>query len=181
MPERPTGAAPDPFIADVIAVLRSQKRIAERAVEQLTDDQLHVALTEHTSCVAVIMKHLAGNMKSRWTDFLTSDGEKPWRHRDGEFIDEAQSREQLMETWEAGWACALQALGSPDDGDLDKQVTVRGRPQAARGAILGQLSHYGYHVGQIVLVAQVVAKDRWQTLSIPRGESEEYNKRVWGR
>ncbi len=180
MSEHSSGAVPA-VLADVIAVLQSQKRLAERAVEQLADEQLHVALDENTNCIAVIMKHLAGNMKSRWTDFLTSDGEKPWRHRDNEFIDDIESREQLLATWDAGWACVLQTLGSLDAGDLDKEVTVRGQPQTAQQAILGQLSHYGYHVGQIMIIARVLAKDRWEVLSIPRGQSEEYNKRVWKR
>jgi len=172
---------PDPLLGDVMATCRSQKRLAERAIAQLSDDQLHLALDENTNCIVVIMKHLAGNMTSRWTDFLTTDGEKPSRNRDGEFVDDVRSRDELMAIWEAGWVRLFDALGSLGGTDLDKQVKLRGEPQTARQAILGQLSHYGYHVGQIVLIAAHLAKDRWEWLTIPPGQSEAYNKRVWKR
>ena len=129
--------------------------------------------------MAVIMQHLAGNMRSRWTDFLTSDGEKSWRDRDGEFVDDNASREDLQRLWEQGWRSLFDALAGLSDSDLGKEVLIRGKPHTVIGAINRQIAHYGYHIGQIVLIARILAQDNWQTLSIPRGESEAYNRRTW--
>jgi hypothetical protein len=167
------------FLASAIARFKAQKSLAERAVGQLSDEQLHLPLDENTNSVAVIMKHLAGNMLSRWTDFLTTDGEKDWRNRDGEFVDEFRSREELMAYWQRGWSCLFSAVDALTAGDLSRTVHIRGQAHTVIEALHRQLDHYGYHVGQIVLIAQVLAKDRWSTLSIPPGGSEEYNRRVW--
>jgi hypothetical protein len=167
------------FLHSAIDTFRKQKDLAERAMVQLTDEQLHQALDANTNSIAVIAKHMAGNMRSRWTDFLTSDGEKPWRNRDDEFVDTFRSRQELMEAWEHGWSVLLNSLASLAPGDLEQQICIRGEPHSVPLAILRQLDHYGYHVGQIVLIARILAKDRWRVLTIPRGESQQYNERVW--
>ena len=167
------------LLESAISTLQSQKRMAERAVAQLPDDALHKPLDENTNSVAVTIRHIAGNMRSRWTDFLTADGEKPWRGRDGEFIDDVSSREELMKAWEEGWKLCIDTVSALSEGDLGKTVYIRGEAQTAALAILRQLSHYGYHIGQIVLLARFLAKVTWQVLTIPRGQSEEYNRRVW--
>jgi len=167
------------FLQSAIAMFRSQKKLAERAIEQLSDEQLHRALDENTNSVAVIMKHMAGNMLSRWTDFLETDGEKPWRHRDREFVDDLASRNELTAFWERGWSRLLTTLDTLAPVDLSKTIIIRGEAHSVIEAIHRQMDHYGYHVGQIVQVARVMAKDRWTTLTVPRGGSEEYNLRVW--
>lgn len=156
------------------------KDLAEKAVAQLTDEQLRVALQPETNSVAVIMKHLAGNLCSRWTDFLTSDGEKPWRDRDDEFKDTFADRNELMEYWERGWACLFNTLDSLSDGDLQSQITIRGEALSVPLALGRSLSHCGYHVGQIVMISRFLAGDSWQTLTIPRGMSAEHNATSWG-
>ena len=117
------------------------------------------------------MKHMAGNMRSRWTDFLTSDGEKPWRARDSEFIDEFATRVELSAFWDAGWECLFATLSTLTADDLAKTVHIRGEPFSVIDAIMRQIDHYGYHVGQIVMIARILAKDQWKTLTIPRALS----------
>jgi len=166
-------------LVEALATFRSQKDLADRAIKQLEDQHLHQALDSNTNNIAVIMKHMAGNMRSRWTDLLTNDGEKPWRDRDGEFIDDFTSAQQLRDCWEQGWDCLFAALSALGPDDLDKTIHIRGEPHTVIKAIDRQLSHYGYHVGQIVLIARILAKDRWTTLTIPRGQSAQYNKTMW--
>ena len=169
------------FLPEVLAVFRSQKDLADRAIAQISNANLHVALDANTNSIAVIMKHMAGNMLSRWTDFLTSDGEKPTRSRDEEFIDRFTSRAEVQEHWEHGWATLFKAIESLAPHDVAKTITIRGEPHSVIRAIDRQLSHYGYHVGQIVLIARILAGDNWNTLTIPRGGSQQYNQRVWKR
>jgi hypothetical protein len=166
------------FLSAVANVFEAHKRLAERAVEQVPDDKLHVALDANTNSIAVIMKHVAGNLTSRWTDFLTSDGEKPWRNRDGEFADSFASRAELMHTWEKGWACLRAALQSLRLEGLERTVTIRGEPHPVPLAVERSLGHTCYHVGQIVQVARVHAGDKWNTLTIPRGGSDQFNEQV---
>ena len=156
--------------------LRRLKELGERAIAQVPSGSLGVALDAESNSIAVIVKHLAGNMRSRWTDFLTADGEKPWRHRDQEFEARpgAGARETLAE-WESGWACLLRALAELRPEDLARTVTIRGEPHTALEAIQRQLAHHAYHVGQIVLLARHLAGASWRSLSIPRGESEQFN------
>jgi len=156
------------------AAFRSNKGLADRAVAQLTDDKLRIALDENTNSIAVIMKHVAGNLLSRWTDFLTSDGEKPWRNRDDEFVDTLTTRDDLMTYWESGWQRLFDALSGLAPDDLGKTVTIRGEPHTVPLAIQRSLAHCGYHVGQIVLIARILAGDRWTTLTIPRGASARF-------
>jgi hypothetical protein len=169
------------FLSAAINTLEANKRLADRAVAQVPDDKLHVALDANTNSVAVIMQHVAGNLLSRWTDFLTTDGEKPWRHRDGEFADSAVGRAELQALWERGWACLFVTLRGLRPEDLEKTVTIRGEPHSMPLALERSLGHTCYHVGQIVQVARVLAGDNWQTLTIPRGRSEQFNKDHWGQ
>ena len=169
------------FISAIRNAFEANKRLADRAVEQVPDDKLHVALDENTNSVAVIMKHVAGNLASRWTDFLTADGEKPWRSRDSEFVDTFTSRAELLEAWERGWACLRTALQSLKGQDLEKTVLIRGEPHSVPLALERSLGHACYHIGQIVQVARIHAGEKWANLTIPRGGSEQFNKANWGQ
>ena len=179
MPACPTDHPPDAFPAALITSFRFTKDLADRAIAQVPDARLHEALDPNTNSIAVIMQHLAGNLRSRWTDVFETDGEKPWRDRDAEFVDGRLSREALCTAWEEGWACVLDTLATLTPADVARSVRIRGEvltfPQAACRA----LAHAGYHVGQIVMIARVLAGETWTTLSIPRGESRSYNERVW--
>lgn len=166
----------DEFLSATVETFRSQKTLAERAVAQLADAQLRTALSPETNSVAVIMKHVAGNLRSRWTDFLTSDGEKPWRQRDAEFEDQFADRAELMAWWEAGWQVLFDALAALRPADLGRTITIRGQEHSVPLAIQRALAHVGYHTGQIVQVARVLAGDQWETLTIPRGGSDAFNR-----
>src|SRR5688572_3614376 len=169
------------FLSATINAFEANKRLADRAVAQVSDEKLHEALDENTNSIAVIMKHVAGNLLSRWTDFLTTDGEKPWRNRDDEFVDTFGSRAELLELWERGWACLLTTLRSLKPDDLEKTVTIRGEPHSVPLALARSLGHTCYHIGQIVQVARIHAGEKWNTLTIPRGGSEQFNKANWGQ
>jgi hypothetical protein len=169
------------FMSATINAFEANKRLADRAVEQVPDHKLHVALDENTNSIAVIMKHVAGNLTSRWTDFLTTDGEKPWRNRDDEFVDSFGSRAELLESWERGWTCLLKTLKSLKLEDLEMTVMIRGEPHSVPLALERSLGHTCYHIGQIVQVARIHAGEKWNTLTIPRGGSEQFNKGNWGQ
>lgn len=178
MPE-PMG---DHYLADAISEFRKYKRMAERALAQVDDGTFFAALDPESNSIAILVKHMAGNMRSRWRDFLTSDGEKPDRHRDTEFVIEAgDTRESLMVRWEAGWQLLFDALEPLTADDLLRTVQIRREEHTVIQAINRQLTHYPYHVGQIVLLAKHAQSSEWQTLSIPRGQSEQYNARMIGR
>ncbi len=166
------------YIEDALAVFRQYKRLAESAMLQVTDDQLFAFLDPEANSIAIVVKHMAGNMRSRWTDFLTSDGEKPDRNRDSEFVDPAGTRTALLAEWENGWACLFSALEPLSDADLSRTIAIRGEPHSVMQAINRQMAHYSYHVGQIVLLAKHFAGDRWRSLSIPRNRSAEFTRRV---
>lgn len=169
------------FVSSIVNAFEANKRLADRAVEQVSDDKLHVALDANTNSIAVMMKHVAGNLLSRWTDFLTTDGEKPWRNRDGEFLDALGDRAKLLALWEEGWACLLKTLKSLKPDDLGKIVLIRGEPHSVPLALERSLGHACYHVGQIVQVARVHAGETWKTLTIPRGGTEQFNTANWGQ
>jgi hypothetical protein len=169
------------LIEGALAAFRSNKGWADKAVAQLPEEKLHVALDPNTNSIAVIMKHVAGNLRSRWTDFLTADGEKPWRNRDDEFVDTFAARDELIADWESGWQCLFDSLAGLTAADVGRTVTVRGEPHSVPLAIQRSLTHCGYHVGQIVLIARILAGDRWTTITIPRGTSAAFNQRVWGK
>ncbi|MDR3699492.1 MAG: DUF1572 family protein [Candidatus Sulfopaludibacter sp.] len=156
------------YLEDSLQVFRQHKTLAERAMGQVTEEQLFVTLDGEMNSIAVIVKHMTGNMRSRWTDFLVSDGEKPDRNRDSEFVEPPATREALMEAWEAGWAYVFRALEPLSDADLGRTVTIRGEPHSVMQAINRQIAHYAQHGGQIILLAKHFAAGRWQSLSIPK-------------
>lgn len=166
------------YLEDSLAVLRQYKRLGEAAMEQVADDQLFAVLDNEMNSIALIVKHMAGNMRSRWTDFLASDGEKPNRNRDNEFVDPPPTREAVLETWHNGWDRVFQAIEPLSEADLSRTVTIRGEPHSVMQAINRQLAHYACHVGQIVLLAKHFAHAHWRSLSVPRGKSAEFNKAV---
>lgn len=166
------------YLEDSLTLFRMYKKQVERAVAQVRDEQLFATLGEDMNSIAIVMKHMAGNMRSRWTDFLTTDGEKPDRNRDSEFEDPPQTREALMAIWENGWKLVFGALEPLTDADLTRSVSIRGEPHSVMQAINRQIGHYAMHSGQVVLLARYFAGDRWQSLSIPRGQSAAFNQRV---
>ncbi len=164
------------FLDGAVHELRRLKELGERAIAQVPPESLGAALDGESNSIAILVQHLAGNMRSRWTDFLTSDGEKPWRRRDREFeAGPGVGAREMLEEWESGWACLFRALAELRPEDLSRTVTVRGEPHTVLEAIQRQLTHYAYHVGQIVLLARHLAGAGWRSLSIPRGESEQFN------
>jgi len=165
------------YINLVLREFRRLKRLAEQAIEQVGDEDFLASRGDADNSLAVIVKHLAGNMHSRWRDFLTLDGEKPDRKRDQEFVLVAEdTRRALMSRWESGWELMLSTLETLGDDDLQRMVTIRGEPHTVLQAINRQLTHSAYHVGQIVYVARQLAGERWKSLSVPKGESERYNE-----
>jgi Protein of unknown function (DUF1572) len=165
-----------PYLRDAVLQLKKLKAQADAALAQTTDEHLFAMLDPESNSIAIIMKHIAGNMRSRWTDFLTTDGEKPDRERDTEFeLNAADSRERIFALWEDGWARTLGAISALTPPDLSETVTVRGEPHGVIEAINRQMTHYAAHVGQIVLLAKHYAGSKWQTLSIPRGKSKEFD------
>ena len=155
--------------------MRGQKRLADGAIAQLKDEELFVTLDPESNSVAVLIKHLAGNMRSRFTDFLTTDGEKPDRFRDREFeLNSATSRADVLRWWEEGWAQVFRTLDALKPKDVMRTVTIRSEPHTVLQAINRQIAHYGGHVGQIIFLAKHLRSDEWKTLSIPRGKSEDY-------
>lgn len=170
------------YLADALKIFRSNKQLAERAMEQLSDDELFAAIDAEANSVAVIVKHLAGNMRSRWTDFLTTDGEKPDRDRDSEFVLDSQtSRAEVLRWWEEGWRVVFAAVEGLRAEDLLRRVPIRGEPHTVVEAINRQLSHYAQHVGQIIFLAKHLRSSDWQTLSIARGQSGKFNESMRGR
>jgi hypothetical protein len=167
------------YLADSISLLQYYKKLGERAMEQLSEAELYSTLDSEGNSIAVIVKHLVGNMRSRFTDFLTTDGEKPDRNRDSEFEAEvAPSRTELMKKWDFGWSVVFSALEPLNDADLSTKVTIRGEPHAVMQAINRQVAHYSYHVGQIVFLAKHFRAADWKVLSVPRGKSKDFNKAV---
>ena len=149
------------YLEDSLALFRQYKALAERAMEQVTDEQLFTTLDEEANSIALIVKHMAGNMRSRWTDFLASDGEKPDRNRDSEFVDPPATRERLLAVWEEGWSCVFQALEPLSDSDLERTVKIRAEAHTVMQAVNRQVAHYALHIGQIVFLAKHLARDRW--------------------
>jgi len=166
------------YIQDSLSLFHFYKKLAEGAMEQVTDDQLFATLDEEMNSIAIIVKHMAGNMRSRWTDFLTSDGEKPNRNRDSEFVEPPNTRAALMQIWNEGWQRVFDALEPLSDSDLEREVTIRGEPHSVMQAINRQLGHYAYHSGQIVFLAKHFKASDWKSLSVPRNKSADFNKRV---
>jgi hypothetical protein len=163
------------YLKDAILQLKKSKHLVDRALSQVSDEQFFQVIDPHSNSIAIMVKHLAGNMRSRWTDFLTTDGEKSDRYRDREFeIEPFDTRERLLERWESGWETAVNSISTLEWKDLEKTVTIRGEPHTVIEAINRQLTHYAYHAGQIVFLARHFAGDNWQWLSIPKGKSTAY-------
>ena len=166
------------YLTDSIALLRQYKKLAEKAIEQITDEQLLIMLDPEMNSIAQTVKHMTGNMRSRWTDFLHSDGEKPDRNRDSEFVDPPVTRESLLALWDEGWRLVFQALEPLTDAHLDRKVFIRGEAHSVMQAINRQIAHYSYHCGQIVLLAKHFRSQDWKSLTIPRDKSVDFNRRV---
>ena len=166
------------YTQDARDLLRYYKRLGDRAVEQCPNANLFTALDPESNSIAIIVKHMSGNMRSRWTDFLTSDGEKPDRNRDTEFVAPPATRAGLMKTWNEAWDKIFEALTPLSDADLTRTVTIRGEPHSVMQAVNRQIAHYAYHVGQIVFLAKHFKASEWKSLSVPRNKSAEFNRRV---
>jgi hypothetical protein len=166
------------YLEDSLAIFRQYKKLAEAAMSQVSDDQLQAVLDPEMNSIACIVKHMAGNMRSRWTDFLTSDGEKPGRNRDVEFIEPPTTREAVLALWNEGWQRVFDALEPLSEADLSRTVHIRGEAHSAMQAINRQLAHYASHCGQIVLLAKHFKGDQWKSLSVPRNRSVEFNHQV---
>lgn len=169
------------YLKDSVDLFRYYKRLGERAIAQTSDEGLTAALDQESNSIAIIVKHMAGNMRSRWKDFLTTDGEKPDRNRDTEFEHPPANREEILAFWEAGWNFVFEALATLQESDLARKVTIRGEPHSVMQAINRQIAHYSYHVGQIVFAAKHFAVGPWVSLSVPRGKSAEFNTQAFRR
>lgn len=171
------GPTPGHEVLDALATtFRAQKVMAEKAIVQVPDERLHTALDAETNSIAVIAKHLSGNLLSRFTDFLTSDGEKPWRDRDSEFLEDDADRAEIMRRWEAGWACVLGAVAALTPEDLPRTVFIRSEAHTVALALHRSLAHVSYHTGQIVQIARMLSGPGWKTITVPRGGTREFNR-----
>lgn len=158
------------FIKSALRQLRHYKSLGDKSLDRVTENQLHTVVADGSNSIAVIVQHMAGNMKSRWTDFLSSDGEKPWRMRDEEFEEHATSKEKILSLWNDGWKLTIDTIATLKDNDIDRTVSIAGEQMSAAEAIHRQIAHYAYHVGQIVLLAKAQAGSSWESLSIPKPE-----------
>jgi uncharacterized damage-inducible protein DinB len=169
------------YLRDCISMFHYYKKLTERAMAQCPDEELFVALDAESNSIAVIVKHMAGNMRSRFTDFLTTDGEKPDRNRDTEFENPPRTRAELMEMWERGWKCLFDALEPLSEADLTRTVTIRTEPHSVMQAINRQVAHYAHHAGQILFLAKHLTcskTGKWESLSVPRGKSADFTAKV---
>ena len=165
------------YLASAKKLFQYYQSLGDRTFDQLNDEQLFLQVNPESNSIATIVKHLSGNMLSRWTDFLNSDGEKEWRDRESEFENDIDSREKMIALWNQGWQCLFDALDGLKPEDLEKEIYIRNMGHIVIDAINRQLSHYAYHVGQIVFVGKMLCTNEWKSLSIPRGKSSEYNAR----
>ena len=181
------GRKPDPVMSesfvsnyksDALTSFRNYKKLAERAIEQVSNEEFFAVIDGEANSIGVVMKHIAGNLHSRWRDFLTTDGEKPDRDRDAEFIADGDNRESLLKFWESGWQVLFDNLEPLTDQDFARTVTIRGEPHSVVEAVNRQLTHYSYHIGQIVLLAKHFRSSDWKTLSVPRNRSADFNKHL---
>jgi hypothetical protein len=166
------------YVKDATDLFRLYKRLGDRAMEQAPDDALFAALDAESNSIAIIVKHVAGNLRSRWSDFLTSDGEKQDRDRDSEFEAPPNTRAELMELWESTWKILFTSLAQLTDADLTRTITIRGEAHSVMQAINRNITHTSYHVGQIVFLAKHLAGAKWTALTIPRGKSAQFNAKV---
>lgn len=169
------------YLNSVLKQFKYYKMLGEKAMEQLQDEQLFWQYNEESNSIAILVNHITGNMLSRFTDFLTDDGEKPWRNRDAEFTNPFNNKEELMNRWNEGWECLLKTLEQLSDADLERIVYIRNDGHTIIEAINRQLAHYPYHIGQMVFIAKMLKNEDWQTLSIARNKSAEYNSRKFSQ
>jgi hypothetical protein len=169
------------YLSSAVAQFNAYRSLGEKAMGQMQDDMLFWQYNPESNSVAIIVKHLAGNMLSRWTDIFNTDGEKEWRNRDAEFVNEISSREDLMAVWEKGWNCLFDALNSLQESDLQKTIYIRNEPHSVMDAINRQLTHYASHVGQIVYIGKMVNNENWKSLSIPRNRSADFNNEMFSK
>ncbi|MCL6266443.1 DUF1572 family protein [Flagellimonas myxillae] len=168
------------YLQSVKKEFNRYKSMGEKTFAQLADDDIHWTYTKEDNSIAIIVKHIVGNMLSRWTNFLTEDGEKTWRNRDTEFETPYASKKEMLIAWEKGWACLFRALNSIDRTNFDSKVKIRNEEHSIIQAINRQLGHYPSHIGQIVFIGKMIKKADWQSLSIPKGQSEAFNKKMFG-
>ena len=169
------------YMEGYFKLFKFYKNLGEQAIHQVkNDDLLFWSPSEESNSIAIIVNHLNGNMMSRWTDFLTSDGEKPWRDREGEFESRLKTREEIESAWERGWSCLFSALASVTEADMNKLVFIRNKGHSIDEAVQRQLAHYAYHIGQIVFLGRLITGSEWKSLSIPKGESQVYNQKAFG-
>lgn len=166
------------YLADAVQSFRNYKKLADRAIDQVSDEEFFAVIDPESNSIAVIVKHIAGNLHSRWRDFLTTDGEKPDRDRDQEFEMIEDTRESLLEFWESGWATLFSSIEPLTEEDFSKTIKIRGEPHTVIEAINRQLTHYSYHIGQIVFLAKHLRSTEWKTLSVPRNRSAQYNEHL---
>ncbi|MEM7163246.1 MAG: DUF1572 family protein [Bacteroidota bacterium] len=164
------------YLSSAIKQFQYYKSLGEKAIDQLDEDMLFWQSNSENNSIGILVNHLNGNMLSRWTDFLESDGEKEWRTRDAEFENSIRSKKELLEKWEEGWTCLFSAIEPLEKQDLEKEVFIRNMGHSVVEAINRQLCHYSYHIGQIVQIAKIVQGENWKSLSIPKGESKAYNE-----
>ena len=166
------------FLESVIKRFKEYKVLGEKTFGQLNDEEMHFQPNQESNSIAIIIQHIHGNMLSRWTNFLAEDGEKEWRKRDDEFEAHQFSKQQLLEKWNEGWKVLLDTIESLAANDLSKTITIRRQPLNVVDAIKRQLAHYGYHIGQIVYIGRWIKQTEWQSLSVPKNKSEEFNQKM---
>ncbi|MFH4969384.1 DUF1572 family protein [Gaetbulibacter sp. M240] len=169
------------YLSSVKKQFEYYKLVGEKTFAQLDDNALFWQYNAASNSIAIIVNHLWGNMLSRWTDFLTTDGEKSWRERDEEFEDRIKTRAQLLEKWEAGWSCLFEALESINETNFNTQIYIRNQEHTTPDAINRQLAHYAYHVGQIVYIGRMIKNEHWISLSIPKGASKSFNQKKFSK
>lgn len=169
------------YIKSALFEFQRYKRMGDSTFAQLTGKEVHWKYGKDDNSIAQIVKHLSGNMRSRWTNFLSEDGEKSWRDRESEFVEPPSSMKEVLDIWEKGWACLFEALNAIDDSNFNTIITIRQEPHTLIDAINRQLAHYANHVGQIVLLAKMIRGKDWVSLSIPKGKSEAFNKAKFGK
>ena len=169
------------YLIDVRKIFEYYKSLGEKSINQLEDSDLFWQYNEASNSIAIIVNHLNGNMLSRWTDFLTSDGEKEWRQRDQEFEDRIKTKDELWQKWEEGWQCLFTALDTINDDNFNNIVTIRQQEHSISEALNRQLAHYVYHVGQITYIARMIKDSNWQSLSIPKNQSQAFNEKKYAK
>ena len=165
------------YLSSSILQFKYYKTLGEKTITRIPDNKLSFKLNDNSNSINTIVKHLSGNMLSRWTNFLNSDGEKDFRERDNEFVDDINNKEELLNLWSKGWDCLFNTLESLSESDLEKIVYIRNESHTVIESINRQLCHYSYHIGQIVYLGKIILEENWESLSIPKGQSEEFNSK----